>query len=141
MVEPEFVIRHREELGGEVLVVRLAAAADVASAPAAIDELPFAVIDFDGVPCVALFFGRERCVGLQSGETIAFSVASDDDRFEPDLGGERGEESGVAFADGESGCESVGWCGGLHGVVEEGDDVVGDVVVQPSEYSSGFVRY
>lgn len=35
--------------------------------------------------------------------------------------------------------QSVGRCGGFDGVVEEGDGVVGDVVVQPGEDGAGFI--
>lgn len=141
MIKPKLVVRHREETRGEVLVVRLATAADVPSTPTAIDKLPFAVIDLDGVPCVALGFRRQGCARRQSSETIAFSMASNDYRFEPGLGGESREEGGVAFADGKSCREGVGRSRGFDSVVEEGDDVVGDVVVKPGEDSTGFVRY
>ncbi len=77
---------------------------------------------------------------MQSSEPEAFSMASNDYRFKPDLGGESREECGVAFADGKSCRESVGRSRGFDGVVEEGDDVVGDVVVKPGEDSTGFVR-
>lgn len=66
-------------------------------------------------------------------------MAADDDAFEPGFGGEGGEKACVAFADGEAGGEGGGRGGGFEVVVEEGVDVVGDVVVQPDENCAGFV--
>jgi len=54
VTKPELVIRHREETRGKVFVVRLAGATDIPSTPTAIDKFPFAIIDLNGVPCVAL---------------------------------------------------------------------------------------
>ena len=66
-------------------------------------------------------------------------MAADDDGFEAGFGGEGGEKASEAFADGEAGGERVGWGGWLDSIVEEGDDVVADVVVEPGEYGAGFV--
>ena len=66
-------------------------------------------------------------------------MTADDDGFETAFGGDGGEEAGVAFADGEARLEGGDWGGRLDGVVEEGDDVVGDVVVEPGEDAAGFV--
>ena len=68
-------------------------------------------------------------------------MAADDDGFEAGFGGYGGEEAGIAFADGEAGGEGFGRGGGFDGVIEEGDDIVRDVVVKPGEYYSGFVCY
>ena len=57
MAETEFVVRHGEEARGEIFVVGFSRAGDVACAPAAVDELPFTVVDFYRVPCVVAAFG------------------------------------------------------------------------------------
>ena len=66
-------------------------------------------------------------------------MAADDDGLEAGFGGEGGEEASVAFANGEAGGECIGGGGGLDSIVEEGDDVVADVVVEPGEYYAGSV--
>ena len=53
MAEPEGGVGHAELAGGEVFVVRLPPAGDVARAPAGVDEFPVGVVDLDGVPGVA----------------------------------------------------------------------------------------
>lgn len=66
-------------------------------------------------------------------------MAGDDEGFEAGFGGEGSEEAGVAFADREAGGEGAGGVGGFNGFVAEGDDVVGDVVVEPGENGSSLV--
>ena len=66
-------------------------------------------------------------------------MTADDDGFETAFGGDGGEETRVAFADGEARLEGGEWGRRLDGVVEEGDDVIGDVVVEPGEDAAGFV--
>ena len=56
-------------------------------------------------------------------------MTADDDGFETAFGSDGGEETGVAFADGEACLEGGEGGRGFDGVIEEGDDVVGDVVV------------
>lgn len=53
VAEPEGGVGHAELARGEVFVVRLAPAGDVARAPAGVDEFPVLVVDLDGVPGVA----------------------------------------------------------------------------------------
>ena len=63
VAQTELVVRHGEEARGEILVVGFPRAGDVACAPAAVDELPFVVIDLDRVPRVVAAFrwdGRVR---------------------------------------------------------------------------------
>ena len=139
MAEAEFLIGHGEEARLELLAVGFARAGDVAGAPAGVDEFPFAVVDLDRVPRVVAAFRRDGRVGRQGGVAEAFAVAADDEAFEAGFGGEGGEEAGVAFADGEAGLQRGGGRGGFDGVVEEGDGVVGDVVVQPGEDGAGFI--
>lgn len=50
----EFDVGHGEEGGREGFVVGLAFSVDVSGAPAAVDEFPLSVVDFHGVPGVAL---------------------------------------------------------------------------------------
>ena len=52
MAEPEGRVGHAELARGEVFVVRLAPAGDVARAPAGVDEFPVLVVDLDGIPGV-----------------------------------------------------------------------------------------
>ncbi len=59
----EFDVGHGEEGGREGFVVGLAFAVDASGAPAAVDEFPLSVIDFDGVPGVALGLGRDWGAG------------------------------------------------------------------------------
>jgi len=49
----ELVVVHGEELRPEVALVRHAGPLHVAGAPAAVDQLPLAVVDAHRVPCVA----------------------------------------------------------------------------------------
>lgn len=57
MAEAEVFVGHGEEGGSERFGVGFSFAADVAGAPAAVDQLPFAIVDFDGVPGVVGMFG------------------------------------------------------------------------------------
>jgi len=50
----EFDVGHGEEGWGEGFVIRLAFAVDGSGAPAAVDEFPLSVVDFDGVPGVVM---------------------------------------------------------------------------------------
>lgn len=52
MPEAEVVVRHGKVARGEIFVVGLSGALDVASTPAAVDQFPFAVVDLDRVPRV-----------------------------------------------------------------------------------------
>lgn len=139
MTEAELVVGHGEVARGEFLGVFLLADADVTGAPAGVDELPFAGVDLDGVPGVGAVFGGDGFAGLERGEAGAFAVAADDEGFEAGFGGEGGEEAGVAFADSEAGGKGTGGGRGFDGIVAEGDNVVGDVVVEPSEDGTGLV--
>lgn len=73
--EPEVFVRHGKHPRGEVFVVGLAFTGDVARAPAGVDQLPVPVVDFDGVPGVALGFGGDGVAGLEGAEAEAFPVA------------------------------------------------------------------
>lgn len=139
VAEAEFGVGHCEEGWREGFVIGLAFAADVAGTPAGVNEFPFAVVDFDGVPRVALGHRGDGRAWREGGEAVAFSVAADDDGFEAGFGGYGGEEAGIAFANGEAGGKGFGRGGGFDGVVEEGDDIVRDVVMKPGEDRSGFV--
>lgn len=108
-------------------------------APARIYELPFAVVDLDGVPSVGAVFGGDRFAWLEGREAGAFPVAADDERFEASLACNGGEETSVAFADREASGESAGWRGRFDCVVAKGDDVVGNVMVEPGEDGAGLV--
>lgn len=57
MTNAEIVIRHGEHAWCELFVVGLAGAGDVAGTPAAVNELPLAVINLHGVPGVIGVFG------------------------------------------------------------------------------------
>ncbi len=141
VAKAELVIGHGEMTGSELFGVLLVADADVAGAPAGVDELPFTVVNLDGVPGVGAVFGRDGLAGLEWRETGAFAVPADDERLETGFGGEGSEETGVTFADGEAGGQSPGGSRGSDGVVAEGDDVVGDIMVEPGEDSSGLVSW
>lgn len=141
VAEAELVIRHGEMARGEFLSVFLVADADVAGAPAGVDELPFTVVDLDGVPGVSAVFGRDGLAGLEWRETGAFAVAADDEGLETGFGGEGSEETSVTFADGEAGGKSPGGSRGFDGLVAERDDVVCDIVVEPGEDSTGLVSW
>ena len=60
VAEPEFIVVHGEEPRRKVFVVGFALSGDIARAPAAVDELPFAVVDFHGIPGVVGTFRRDR---------------------------------------------------------------------------------
>ena len=66
-------------------------------------------------------------------------MAADYEGFEADFRSDSGEEGGVSFADGEAGGEGGAGGGRFDSVVEEGHNVVKDVVVKPGEDCSGFV--
>ena len=59
VAEAKFGVGHCKARGCEGFVVGLAFAANVAGAPTGVEEFPFAVINFDGVPRVALGFGGD----------------------------------------------------------------------------------
>ena len=125
--------------GLEILGVWLAFSLHVASAPAAVDEFPLTAIDAYGIPGVCRIFRWDGSTRDERGEAKAFTMATNDKRFETDFAGYRGEKAGVAFADGEAGREGGCRCRRLDTVVEEGLYVVRDVMVQPGKDSSGFV--
>ena len=102
VAETELVVVHGEELGSEVFVVGLAFAADVAGAPATVEELPFAVVDFHGVPRVGRVLGRDGRAGCERRKTKALAVAADDEALETSFGGDGGEQARIAFADRET---------------------------------------
>ena len=54
MAESEIIVRHRKKAGREGFIVRFTMPANVASAPAAVDKLPLAIVDLHRVPGVAL---------------------------------------------------------------------------------------
>ncbi len=66
-------------------------------------------------------------------------MATDDDGFKASFGCYGGEEAGIAFADSEAGGEGGSWGGWFDGVIEEGNDVVGYIVMKPGEDCSGFI--
>ena len=135
----ELVVVHGEELRLEVALVRHAGPLHVAGAPAAVDQLPLAVVDAHRVPRVARGVGWDGRARPQRCVAVAFAVPADDDAFEACGRRERCEERGVAFADGEPAAQRAGGCRGLHVVGEEGFGVIVDVVVQPSEDGTRFV--
>lgn len=129
MFQAELVIRYVEMIRFEALLVWLTFSADVASAPAGIDEFPGAVVDFDDVPGVIggewwhCGSGRERRV------SVTFPMAGDDDRLEASVCCECGEETSITFTNCKSGGKGAGGCRRLNAVVEESVDVIADVVV------------
>lgn len=109
------------------------------SAPACINEFPFAVIDLDGVPSVSAVFDWNWLARLEGREASAFAMAANDKGFEAGFRCDGGEEASVAFADGKACAEGVGGSGGFDSIVAEGDDIVGDIVMEPGEDSTGLV--
>ncbi len=99
VLDAEFFVAHGEVSWFESLHVGHSCSLDVASTPACIDEFPFAVVDTDGVPGVAGVVGWKGSAGFEGGVAIALAVAADDNTFKASVGGQGGEESGVAFAD------------------------------------------
>lgn len=83
--QSEFVVVHGEEFGGEVFVVGLTLAGDIACAPAAVNEFPFTVIDSNGIPRMIRVLRRDRGSRWEGSETKAFAMASDYDAFQPCL--------------------------------------------------------
>lgn len=79
--QSEFVVVHSEEFGGEVFFVGLTLAGYIPGAPAAVNELPFAIIDFDGVPRMICVFCRDRGSKWEGSKAKAFAMASDYDAF------------------------------------------------------------
>ena len=139
MAFAELGVAHCEEGRRERFVIRLSFARDVSSAPARVDEFPLPVIDSNRVPRMPLRLLRDRRAWREGRETIPFPMAADNKGFEPRFCSNGGEEGSVAFADGEAGRKGGGRSGGFDSVVEEGDGVVGDVVVEPGEDCAGFV--
>ena len=143
--EAEFGVVESELGRVEEGFVGFPGAGDDAGAPAAVDQLPAArhaaVREVDGVPGVAGAEGGHRGAGGEGSVAVAFAVAADDEGLETAVGGEGGEEAGVAFADGEAALKRAGRRGGLDIVGEEGVDVVGDVIMEPGEDASRLVGW
>ena len=139
MAFAELGVAHGEEGRREGLIIRLPLAGDVSSTPAGVDEFPLPVIDSDRIPGMPLRLTRDRGAGREGRETVSFPVPTDDKGFKPRFCGDGGEEGGIAFTDGETSGESGGGGGWFDGVIEEGDGVVGDVMVEPGKYRAGFV--
>ena len=59
MFGPKLLIRHGEALWVKFLLIELTCTLDVAGTPASVYELPFAVVDPDGVPGMACIVRRE----------------------------------------------------------------------------------
>ena len=88
MAAAEVVVGHGELFRGELFIVGLAGAGDVARAPAAIDGLPVAVVDLHCVPgVIRVLGGHWRAGGEGGGEAETFAVASYDDGFETSFAG------------------------------------------------------
>lgn len=77
--------------------------------------------------------------GLERGVAVAFAVTGYHYAFQAGLERDGDIEASVAAAYGEPGGDGVLWVDVLDGFVEEGDGVVGDIVVQPGEDCAGFV--
>lgn len=81
VTQAEFGIRHGKETGCEVSCVRLSFSIHMPRSPTTVYEFPFSIVDLHcvpGVPGVVWWDGRSR---LCWGETVSFTVASDDDAF------------------------------------------------------------
>lgn len=140
MGEAKFVVGHCEHPRGEFLGVGLACTGDVAGAPASIDDLPLAVINFDCVPGVIGILGGEWDTWFKGFVTAeAFAVAAYDNRFHASFSSYGCVEACVAFAHGKTGIEGGCGGGGFEVVTEEGDDVVCHIVVEPGEDTAGLV--
>lgn len=139
VAEAEVVVAHCEVAGREGFVVGFPLAGDVARAPAAVDQFPFAVVDLHCVPgvvaalCRYALAWRERCM------PVPFTMSAHHDTFHARFSRQRSKETSIAFADCETGLQHRGGRGGFDGVVEEGDGVVGDIVVEPGEDRTGFI--
>ena len=139
MAEAEIVVGHCEVAGREGLVVGFALAGDVARAPAAVDQFPLPVVDLDCVPGVVAALWRHALAWPQSCMPIPFPMSANHDTFHARFGRQRCEEPSIALADCETGLEHRGGRGGFDSVVEEGDGVVRDIVVEPGEDRAGFI--
>lgn len=140
--EAEFVVGHREHARSKLLVVGLACAGYVTGAPTGVDAFPLAVVDLDCVPSVIGVFGRQRGPRRQGGgESEALAMTADDDGFHAGFGGYSGEETGVAFTDGKACGEGGSGSRGLDIVIEEGYDVILDVVMEPGEDTASLVGW
>lgn len=101
--EAEFVIRLCEVLRAEVLVVRLAVALNRPCAPAWVNKFPAAVVNADNIPGMVAFEGWEGHAGDWVCVADALAVAGDDHGFEAGVRSQGCKETGVAFADGQTG--------------------------------------
>ena len=59
VLQTKLLVRYCEHGRREMFIIRFSLAANASCAPATIDEFPLAVIDFDGVPGVALGLRRD----------------------------------------------------------------------------------
>ena len=139
VAETEFVVVHCEMAGGEVFVVGFAFPLDVACAPAAVNQFPFAVVDSDGVPSVGGVFGRDGCAWSQGRKAVAFPVAANDNAFKACFTCYGGEEARVALTDRQAGGESRGGSRRFYSVIEKGFHVVRNVMMEPCKNCTGFV--
>lgn len=99
MLEPKLVVAHGEVSRCEFLSVCLLAHMDMSGAPAGIDELPLAVINFNSVPGMGAEFRWDGLPGFEGGPAGTFTVAADYERFQSGFGSDGGEETSVTFAD------------------------------------------
>lgn len=114
-------VMRRENL----LVLR---AAEIPCSPTGVDGLPDTVVDSNCVPSMAARGrGHRFCVGTVP--TVTFTVPTDHDGFQAGIHGHGGEEAGESFTDGQTGTEGAGRSRSLDVVVEEGFDIISDVVV------------
>lgn len=139
MSKTELVVVHGEVPRSESLIVLLGPEADGASTPTRVDELPFAVVDLDGVPGMGAVFSWDWLTRLEGGEAGTFAMTTDDEGLKTGVGSDGGEEASVAFADGKASCKGVGRSRRFNRMVAERNDVVGDVVVKPSKYDTSLV--
>ena len=140
VAEAEVVVGHGEHLRGELLVIGLASPFDVAGAPAGVDGFPIAIVDFHGIPGVVGILCRNRRAGCErGGESKALAMATYHYGLKTSFCGKSSEEACVAFTDGEAAGECGSGCGRFDSVVEEGNHVVLDIVMQPGEYTASLI--
>lgn len=138
VLPPKQLVAHRKLRGIKLAFVRLAA--EVARAPARVNELPVAVVDAHGVPRVAGRVGRWRRLAVFDRlEAEALSVPSHHDALQAGALGDGFVGAGVAFAYSFAGEDCLGCSssGGTPG--EEARHVVVDVVVAPGKYRASLV--
>jgi hypothetical protein len=121
-----------------VLVVFLVA--DIAGAPTRVDELPFSTVYAYCVPSVTCgipWWGA--LAGFHGGVAVAFAVPGYNAAFEAGFQSDGGVKASVTSTYSQAGVDGVLRLGAFDFLAEEGDGVVGDVVVEPGEDCSGFV--